>query len=232
MEHPIINVSILEDHQGNIDGYLFRLRDEPSLKITGIARYAIELEPMLAANPTDILIMDLEVPISRSNSELFPILQVIPKLVKKYPAMNILVISMHTQVVLIEKLVGLGVGGYIFKDDHEAIQHLSTILLVLKSGGAYFSQGAYTKLRTHKNMATTSLLTPAQLEALTLCATFPNSITSELAKHMNVSNSTFRNTLSHAYERLGVHSRRAAIAYVQKLELHETQSIKDNIPKS
>jgi two-component system nitrate/nitrite response regulator NarL len=213
----------LEDHQGIIDGYVLRLKEEPSLQIVGIARYADELDPMLAENPTDILIMDMEVPISRTNSNLYKIMQVIPKLAQKYPAMKILIISMHTQVVLIERLVELGIGGYIFKHDHEAIQQLAKIIIALKTGGAYFSQGAYTKLRESKTKPTGSLLSPRQIEALSLCVAFPNSTSNDLANRLGVSNSTFRNTLSHAYDRLGVHTRRAALAHLQELGLSETK---------
>lgn len=222
MKPETINISILEDHQGIIDGYLFRLKDEAGLHIAGISRYGQELEPMLAANRTDLLILDMEVQISPSDSGIFPILQVIPKLIKKYPHLVILVISMYSQIVLVEKLVELGVAGYIFKNDSEAIQHLAEIVVTLKNGGTYFSQGLFTKLRSLKTKSTSSLLSPRQLEALSLCVAFPDSTSDDLAIRLGVSSSTFRNTLSSAYVRLGVHTRRAAIAYLQKLGLENT----------
>lgn len=231
MKPATINISILEDHQGVIDGYLFRIKEDKSLQIAGIARYGQDLEPMLAAHPTDLLILDLEVQISPANSNTFPIMQVIPKLIKKYPAMTILVISMHTQIVLIEKLVELGIGGYIAKNDSEAIQHLTQIIVTLRSGGVYFSPEAYTKLRSLKTRSSSSLLSPRQLEALSLCVAFPDSDTNDLAIRLGVSKSTFRNTLSDAYERLGVHTRRAAINYLQQLGLDETKREKDDNPK-
>jgi two-component system nitrate/nitrite response regulator NarL len=209
-------ISILEDHQGIIDGYLYRLKDEKSLEVTGIARFGEDLEPMLATNPTDILILDIEVPTSRGNLLPYPILQVIPKIKRAHPLVTILVISMHTEIVLVEKLVELGISGYIFKNDNESIMQLPRIIQILTSGGIYFSQGAYTKLRSLKNKSTSSLLSARQLEALSLCVAFPDSTTNDLAIRLGVSSSTFRNLLSNAYERLGVHTRRAAIAYLQR----------------
>ena len=231
MKQNIINISILEDHQGIIDGYLFRLKDEKMLQIAGVARYGEELEPMLAAHPTDLLILDIEVQISPQDTNFFPIMQIIPKLIKKYPAMTILVISMHTQVVLIEKLVDYGIGGYIFKNDNEAIQRLAHIIVALKSGGVYFSQGVYTKLRSLKTRSTASLLSSRQLEALSLCVAFPDNTSDDLANRLGVSSSTFRNLLSNAYERLGVHTRSAAIAYLQKLGLNETSFMDEPEPR-
>ena len=141
MKTEKINISIMEDHQGIIDGYMLRLNDEKTFNIAGIARYGCDLEPMLAATHTDVLILDMEVQISASNPNSFPIVQTIPRLIKKYPAVTILVISMHSQIVLIERLVQLGIAGYIFKNDSDAIQNLAKIIVELKKGGTYFSQG-------------------------------------------------------------------------------------------
>ncbi len=212
-----INISIMEDHQGIIDGYLYRLNNEKTLQIAGIARYGSELEPMLAATPTDVLILDMEVQISANNSSIFPIIQTIPKLIKKYPEMTILVISMYSQIVLIERLVELGVSGYIFKSDSGAIQDLAQIIEKLQQGETYFSQGIIPKLRSLKKKSNSSLLSPRQVEALSLCVSYPDETSDHLASRLGVSNSTFRNTLSSAYDRLGVHTRRAAIEYLKKV---------------
>ncbi len=214
-----INISIMEDHQGIIDGYLYRLSSESALFIAGIARYGSDLEPMLASNPTDVLILDMEVPISASNPGIFPVLQVIPKILKKNKGIKILIISMFSQIVLIEKLVELGIAGYIFKNDAGAIQDLAQIIVSLKNGGSYFSQGIIPKLRYLKTRSASTLLSPRQMEALSLCVAFPDSTSDDLAVRLGVSSSTFRNTLSAAYDRIGVHTRRAAIYYLQKMDL-------------
>ena len=60
-------------------------------------------------------------------------------------------------------------------------------------------------------------LTPRQIEVLSLCAAYPDAMTSELAEKLNVANSTIRNLLSSAYLRLGVRSRAAAVARAQQL---------------
>ncbi|MCX6079180.1 MAG: response regulator transcription factor [Chloroflexi bacterium] len=221
MKTDKVNVSIMEDHQGIIDGYLYRLNNDKTLNIAGIARYGADLEPMLASTPTDIIILDMEVQISATDTSIFPILQTIPKLIKKYPKMTILVISMFSQIVLIERLVELGISGYIFKNDSEAIQNLAQVISTLSQGGTYFSQGIIPKLRSLNKQSSSSLLSPRQLEALSLCVAYPDNTTDDLAIRLGVSSSTFRNTLSSAYERLGVHTRRAAIAYFQKLGINE-----------
>jgi DNA-binding CsgD family transcriptional regulator len=56
-----------------------------------------------------------------------------------------------------------------------------------------------------------------QLQALSLCAAYPDALTTDLSKEMAIANSTFRNLLSGAYIKLNVHTRAAAIAKAQSL---------------
>ena len=63
------------------------------------------------------------------------------------------------------------------------------------------------------------LLTPRQMEVLSLCAAYPDASTSDLAQMMSISNSTVRNLLSNLYLRLGVHSRTAAVEKAREMGL-------------
>ena len=58
-----------------------------------------------------------------------------------------------------------------------------------------------------------------QLEALSLCAAYPDATTAELAGMLGVAHSTLRNLLSGAYLRLNVRSRTAAVAKAKRLGL-------------
>ncbi len=88
---------------------------------------------MLASQPVDVLLLDIYVPTSQENHSPFPILHTIPALLKQYPNINILVISMSTQKILIKALVNAGVKGYIFKDDQLSIQKLAAIVEIAGS---------------------------------------------------------------------------------------------------
>ena len=69
---------------------------------------------------------------------------------------------------------------------------------------------------SQKTTPTGERLSPRQLEALSLCAAYPDWTSADVAEKMSVSNSTVRNLLSSAYLRLGVHSRPAAIAIARQ----------------
>jgi DNA-binding NarL/FixJ family response regulator len=209
-----IRVAILDDHQSIIDGYCYRISSAPHIQVVATALFGEELEPMLDNHEVDVLLLDISVPNSPENNNPFPILYMIPRLLQRHPNLNILVISMYTQHALVETLVNAGISGYIFKDDQASVQQLAKIVEIVAGGGIYFSQGAYRDLRGQQ---AESILTPRQLEALSLCAAQPDGDTVVLANRLGITGSTLRNLLSGAYLRLGVRTRAAAIAKAQKL---------------
>jgi two-component system response regulator NreC len=214
-----IKVAILEDHQSIIDGYLYRLNESKNIEVVATAAFGEDLDQMLASQPINVLIMDINVPARPDNLNPFPALHVIRRIIQDHPDLNILVISILTQQTLIQALVELGISGYIFKQDGESIRHLSKVVTMIAAHGIYFSQEAHDKLRIEKLSRISPTLTARQLEALSLCAAYPDHSTAEIAAQMDVKCSTLRNLLSSAYLRLNVRTRAAAIARLNQLGL-------------
>jgi len=212
-----IRLAILDDHQSIIDGYIFRLKAMPEIEVVATARYGEELEPMLAQHEVDVLVLDIGVPISHENPNPYPMLQVLPRMLQSYPDLTILVISMHCQSTLIRSVIQAGCSGYILKDDQASIENLGVIIRTISGGGVYFSQRAHQAYLNRESAG--AALTPRQLEALSLCAAYPDEKISELARRMAVANSTMRNLLSEAYLRLGVTNKTAAVLKARELGL-------------
>lgn len=202
-----LQVLIMDDHQGIVDGYRYRLSMVPGIEVVDILSYGDQLEPALSENPVDVLILDVEVPVSKNNSNSYPILHTIPKLLEQYPDLMILVISVHNEPGLIRAVVDAGATGYILKSDSQRIQELGKWVFRLVNGELCFSERALEVLVGRKDEP----FTPRQLEALSLCAAYPNSKTAELARKMKIADSTLRNLLSTVYFKLGVQTRAAAI---------------------
>jgi len=219
MTLPTTRVTILEDHQGIIDGYVYRLSSIPGFEIVATISYGEELEPTLAAHPTDVLLLDINVPTSAENPNPYPILYSIPSLLEKHPNLGILVISMFTERSLIQGVMEAGASGYVLKDDQASIRDLANVVRSVANGGIYFSQKAHKLFIKNQQIDESALLTSRQLEALSLCAAYPDASSDELANKMSVSHSTVRNLLSGAYIRLGVHTRTAAIEKARQLGL-------------
>ena len=154
------------------------------------------------------MILDVHVPVSPSNSNPYPILYTIPHLLELYPELEILVISMFGDRSLIRAVVEAGASGYVLKNDTQVIQELGKTILSVARGDVCFSEKAWKTFLGKRDEPFTS----RQLEALSLCAAYPNSKTAELARKMKIANSTLRNLLSTVYLKLGVQTRAAAIA--------------------
>jgi len=214
-----IRVAILDDHQSIVDGYLYRLSGIPQIEVVATLAYGEELEPALTRHPTDVLLLDINVPTAPDNPNPYPILHAIPRLLQIHPRLNVLVISMFAERGLIRAVMESGANGYVLKDDQATLRDLGSVVLSVASGGIYFSQKAHQLLLTQKTVPSGERLTARQLEALSLCAAYPDCTTEELAQKMTVSNSTVRNLLSGAYIRLGVRTRAAAIGKARQLGL-------------
>jgi two-component system response regulator DesR len=131
----------------------------------------------------------------------------------------VLIISMFSEPGLMRSLIEAGASGYILKDDQSAFKELGNIVLSIARGGVFFSRKAHNLYMQAENLASGDLLTPRQMEVISLCAAYPDASTADLAQMMTISNSTVRNLLSSLYLRLGVHSRTAAVEKAREMGL-------------
>ena len=212
----IIQVSILDDHQTILDGYQFRLDSSTKVEIVAMMMFGDEVEATLKKYPTDVLVLDINVPTSKENSNPYPILYTIPNLLQKYPDLAILVISMHTDRSLIRSVMEAGASGYILKDDKSMLENLEGVIISIAAGEISLSREIEAVLY-EPNTSEVVSLSQRQKEVLSLSVAFPDDTTAELAKKMSIANSTVRNLLSGAYIKLGVRTRVAAIAKARKL---------------
>jgi DNA-binding NarL/FixJ family response regulator len=224
---PIVRVAILEDHQSIIDGLIFRLNPSKEIEVVASAPYGEDLLPMLRKFPTDVLLLDLSVPTSSENLNQFPMLLTIHELQKEFPALKIIIISTFKERGLVKAAIDRKVHGYIFKDDRASIQQLDHIVMIVAGGGNYFSSGVSIGLVEDESL---QLLTPRQMDVLTLACAYPDDSTDELAKRLNIKGSTLRNLLSSIYVRLGVRTRGAAIEKVRQMGLIPSMTDRPFVP--
>ena len=212
-------MTILDDHQTTVDGYHLRLDASPRVEVVAAIQHGDELKETLKKNSTDVLLLDVGVPASAENPNPYPILYVIPALLQEYPDLAILVVSMHAERNLIRAIMEAGASGYILKEDQAILRDLENVIVSVSSGGIHLSKQAKEAILRGDESRRDSLLAKRQLEALSLCLSYPDSSTAELARKMSISNSTVRNLLSGAYIKLGVHNRIAAVSKARQMGL-------------
>lgn len=210
-----VRVAILDDHQSIIDGFIYRLTPARDIQVVANAAYGEDLLPMLRNNdPVDVILLDMSVPTSESNSNQYPMIFALRSLMDEFPRLKVVVISNFKEKGLVKAAIEHGVRGYIYKDDQASIQQLARIVMIVAAGGNYFSAGAYYEMGEEKSKRN---LTPRQVEVLTVATAYPDESTEDLAKRLMISGSTLRNILSNAYTRLGVRTRSSAIDRVRQL---------------
>jgi two-component system, NarL family, nitrate/nitrite response regulator NarL len=214
-----ITVAILDDHQAIIDGYLYRLKNAHDIEVAATLLYGEELELALMNQKIDLLLLDLQVPIGPENPNPFPILHELPRLLQTYPALDVLVISMHAQPALIQAVMQAGASGYILKEDMAAFRELASVIRSVTNQGIYLSPAAFHALSKGKTGDIAQPLSPRQLEALSLCTAYPDASTAELASMMEIAHSTFRNLLSGIYVKLNVRNRASAVLKAEQVGL-------------
>lgn len=126
-----IKLAIVDDHKLFIDGLCGLLSTQPDFKIIGKASNGKEALHLINNCMPDILIMDLNMPIldGQIASE---------KIIKLFPDIKILVLSMYNTITLSNNLKALGIKGYLQKDSDSAL--LFSIIRKISSGEMYFEQ--------------------------------------------------------------------------------------------
>jgi DNA-binding NarL/FixJ family response regulator len=205
-----IRIAILEDHPFIVSGYTHQLANHPEIEIVAALEYSNQIDPLLAEKTVDVLLLDLQVPVSPDNSNPYPVFYMVEHLLEIYPDLYILVITMHAERYMIRKLLELGVSGYILKNDRTAHNDLAQIIRSVATGNIYISNQAQQQL--YRRDKSQPKLTTRQAMVLSLFAAHPNWSRRQMAEYLSVTSSTVRNTLHMIYVALGVNTLAGAIA--------------------
>ncbi|KAF2516953.1 response regulator transcription factor [Flavobacterium zhairuonense] len=189
-----INLLIADDHTMFLQGIVSLLEQESEINIVGKAVNGIEaLEKIKTENP-DLVILDISMP-EMDGIELSKILK------KDFPEVKILVVSTHSNVKIISRLIRIGVNGYLLKNAEKS--ELLKAIQTIASGENYFSEETEEKhlanhLKIEKQVSILTELSSREKEILVLIAHEYN--TAEIAEKtfisLNTVNTHRRNLLS------------------------------------
>jgi DNA-binding NarL/FixJ family response regulator len=189
-----INLLIADDHTMFLQGIVSLLEQEPDINIVGKANNGIEALNIITTEAIDLIILDISMP-EMDGIALSKILK------KEYPGIKILVVSTHSNVNIISRLIRIGVNGYLLKnaEKSELLEAIHSIIL----GDNYFSEETKEKylanqFKIEKQVSTLTELSSREKEILILIAHEYN--TAEIAEKtfisLNTVNTHRRNLLS------------------------------------
>lgn len=124
-----IQLLLLDDHLVILDGLEALLTEQPDMEVVGKISTREELFDSLAANTTDVLILDLLLVGADG-------LDLIREVHMRYPAVKVLVFSMCTSREIVRRAIRAGASGYCVKGDN--VPHLLHGIRAIRDGHRTF----------------------------------------------------------------------------------------------
>ncbi|MCV2487702.1 response regulator transcription factor [Flavobacterium sp. SH_e] len=189
-----INLLIADDHIMFLQGIISLLEQESNITIVDKAINGIEALKIIKRGTVNFIILDISMP-EMDGIELSKILR------KQYPNIKILIVSTHSNVMIVSRLIRIGVNGYLLKNAEK--EELLKAINSIANGENYFAEDLEEKhlmnsLKIEKHASNLADLSSREKEILILIAHEYN--TAEIAEKtfisLNTVNTHRRNLLS------------------------------------
>lgn len=113
MQYRPIEILLADDHEIFRDGFNLMVKKNPRLKLVGEAGNGRQLVEMATSLKPDIIITDIQMPVMDG-------LEATIEIVKKFPHIGIIALSMYGEESHILEMIHAGAKGYLLKNSHKA----------------------------------------------------------------------------------------------------------------
>jgi two-component system, NarL family, nitrate/nitrite response regulator NarL len=210
----LIRVLLADDHPLIRSGIGAELTAASGMELVGTAANADDAYRLTRELNPHVLLLDLNMP-GPSPLETVAMIQ------NDCPDVKVIVLTAHDDDTYVRTLVGVGVDGYVFKD--EAISVLVQAIRTVVDGGTWFSQSVVTKLvrwKTSSSRQSTRMsLTDRELDVLRLMVN--GNTDQEISQKLGLADRTVRYRLRTVYTKLEVKTRVEAAVQAVRLKLVE-----------
>jgi len=190
----IISVIIADDHVIFRKGLATILNEIPTVKVVGETSNGHELLDLLKTQKADVILMDIKMPGMDG-------IEATRKVSAKYPATQIIALTMHEEIGYFNKMVEAGAKGFLLKNTNK--DQLEVAINTVFEGENYFADEFV--IRVKKPAPSPALaninLSARELEILDyICKGFSNA---EIAKTLGLSQRTIDGHRSRLFEKTG-----------------------------
>ena len=206
-----ISILVADDHAVVRAGLRTLIQSDPSLHIAGEAAGGLEAISLVKKLRPDILVLDLSMP------DMDGIL-VTKELHEKYPAVRILIRTVHEDKALLREVMRSGASGYILK--HAAEKELIEAIKRIISGGMYVDPKMLPSLFSEEQNLTKSPdnlvepLTPREIGVLKLIV--EGYTNRQIGIELGISIRTVEGHRANLYGKLGLRSRVELVRYAKQ----------------
>ncbi|GHC97096.1 DNA-binding response regulator [Pseudorhodoferax aquiterrae] len=203
-EPATVRVLLVDDHPLLRDGVRMRLHATPHIRVVGEAGSVREAEELAATLQPDIVVTDIRMP-DASGIQLAGLFRT------RFPALKLLVLSMHQDAEYVRRAVALQVQGYVLKDGPG--HHLVEAIDAVHAGGRYFSPGLPLPIEPAPPPVTRAWghLTPKESAVLSLLA--DGCSNREIADALGASVRTVETHRLHLRRKLRIEGQAALVKY-------------------
>jgi DNA-binding NarL/FixJ family response regulator len=197
------NIIMLDDHSLFLRGMTLLLKD-CFTECDVFAYQSIKLlkKDRLNYNDFDLLISDIELP----GEDTFGFLE---NLLKKYPQLPVLVVSMHKKNAVIRRCKEIGIKGYLLKDEDDK---LTEAIEVIINGGDFYSKS----IQEFCEKTRESFINISEREEDIIKQMSKGYKNNEIAKNLCLSVETVKTHKKNIKLKLGVHTTQEIIEYAHK----------------
>jgi len=205
----LVKVLIADDHPIVRKGMRSILENEPGIRVVGEAEDGTQAIEAVEKLKPDVLVVDMMMPGHNG-------LEVIRQAKKYFPAMHILVLSMHSNEAYVAEAFNRGASGYILKDTGPAdlVQGVKEVV----TGRRYLSEqlsesliGTYSK---NIRMDSYETLTNREREILQLAA--EGNTSTEIAQRLSISRRTVETHRANFMDKLGMRNQTDLVMFAIK----------------
>jgi len=206
MEKP--GIIIADDHRLFRSGLKYIIDESRKYRVIGEASNGAELLDLLANVTPQLVIMDINMPVMDG-------IEATRKVLEKYPALKILILSMYGESEYYNTLLDLGIKGFMLKDaeNEEFFLAIHKIL----SGGSYYSQELLLNIIRKKTTTSSIKLSRREMEILELISRGFSNL--EISAKLSISQRTVERHRTNLLEKTGSKNSVRLIIYALKNNL-------------
>ncbi len=207
----MLSVLIADDHAIVRTGLRALIHSEPSMELVGEASGGYEVIELVEKTDPQVLVLDLSMPDLDG-------IEVTRQIKPKFPALRILILTLHEDEALLRAALKAGASGYILKGAAEA--ELIFAIRTIMRGELYVDPSMVRRLLSDEPSPSVppaanspELLTPRETEVLKLIV--QGYTNRQIAEELNISIRTAETHRANLSDKLGLHSRVDLVRYAR-----------------
>ncbi len=202
-----IKVIISDDHPLFLKGLKDTLAEEPNFEVLDTAANGQQAFEKIGLLQPDVVTLDLDMPVLNG-------IEVAKLVIKNYPNIKVIILSMHKDADIIRAAMALGIHGYVFKDD--AVNDLVNAVRAVFEGKNYVSVDT-TKKSFFLNEGNELIGELTKMEKLILREIANQKTTRQIADENFISTKTVENHRANICKKLNLHGNNSLLKFAIKV---------------